>query len=263
LTVSTLIILSVVVGFLGLDATGALQVMVSRPLVVGAVTGWVLGDTAMGLASGSLVEMVWMGGVPVGALVPPDGTTAAAVAAAVAVVLGHTGHPAGSNAAGALGVLAAVPAGMFGARIEVLQRRLVNRLSRRAESALASGRLNSVGCILVGALALAWLRGALVCGLCLALGIPALGWILAHLPYDGMRALGWCFWLFWLLGLAEAANHFWERRGLKYAAVMALAMALVGNAPGAGQIHMLVLAVAGALAAGLWRYRGARRGEMA
>jgi mannose/fructose/N-acetylgalactosamine-specific phosphotransferase system component IIC len=212
---------------------------------------------------GSLVEMLWMGGVAVGALVPPDGTSAAAMAAASTILLRNLGHPPSANAAAALGVLAAIPVGVFGARAEVLQRILVNRLSRRAESALAEGRLNSVGSILGLALGLAWLRGALVCGLSLAVGIPALGWILFHLPEEGIRALRWSFWLFWLLGLAEAANHFWERRGLKYAAALGLVLAVFGTQFATAQIWVLVLALAGAAGAGLWRWKGSRRGEMA
>ena len=39
-------------GLLGLDATGVGQFMVSRPLVAGALTGWLLGDVALGVTIG-------------------------------------------------------------------------------------------------------------------------------------------------------------------------------------------------------------------
>lgn len=238
--------------------------MVSRPLVVGGVVGCMLGETALGLVLGSLVEMLWTGGIAVGSLVPPDGTMAAAMAAAVAVQLGHASVLPGSvPAAAALGVLAAVPVGVFGARAEVLQRMVMNRFSRRADRELEAGRLKGLGALMAAALGLAWLRGALVCGLSLGLGLPALGWILAHLPADAIRALRNCFWLFWLLGLAVAANHFWDRRGLKYAAAAALALAVYGTQFDTSQISVLLLAVAGAAAAGWWRWREARREESA
>ena len=259
----TLLAVSAVTGILGLDSTGALQVMVSRPLVVGGVVGFMLGNAAAGLAIGSLVELLWTGGVPVGSLVPPDGTAAAAVAATVAVVLHGTGANSQGLVSGALGVLAAVPAGIVGAHAEVLQRRITNRLSRAAEARLDAGRLEGMGYILSLALGLAWARGFLVCLLCLGLGLPALAWIIAHLPAEALVALRWCFWLYWLLGLAVVANHFWERRGLKYAAGLGLVLAIYGSAAGADQSTVLALAGAGALGLGVWRWIGARRGEMA
>src|ERR1700722_18344108 len=122
LPIGTLLLLSAVARLLGLDSTGALQVMLSRPLVVGGIFGCLMGDTATGLAAGSLVEMLCMAGVPVGSLVVPDGPAAAV----------------------ALGVLAAVPAGAVGARAEVVQRVLTNRLSRRADAVLDAGKLPSL-----------------------------------------------------------------------------------------------------------------------
>ena len=261
---SSILRLSAVAGLLGLDSTGALQVMVSRPLVVGGMFGCMLGDTATGLAVGSLVEMFCIDGVPVGSLVPPDGTMAATMATAVAIVLAHASSSvAGPSAAAAMGILAAVPAGVLGARAEVIQRVLTNRLSRQADADLDAGRLPSMGRILATALGLAWLRGTLVCALGLGVGLPILGWILAHLPPEGIRALHWCFWLYWLLGLAVAANHFWDRRGLKYAAGGALVLAIFGTEFASSQFEILGLAVVCALMAGCWRWMGSRRGESA
>lgn len=262
--ISTLFILSAVAGLLGLDATAAFQVMVSRPLVVGGVAGSLLGDTALGLTVGSLVELLWMGGVPVGSLVPPDGTQAGVFAAAVAILLKDASlFPGAGEAAASLGVLAAVPVGIVAARGEIIQRHLNDRLSRRAEQYADEGRLDQLGSILMTALALAWFRGALVCGLCLLVGLPSLHWILANLPADGIQALHWCFWLFWLLGLAVAADHFWERRGLKYAALALVLMAVLGAQLKLGQLALVLTAAALAHAVGLWRWLGARKGEAA
>lgn len=265
----TILFLSAVTGLLGLDSTGALQVMVSRPLVVGGVVGYLLGDTATGLTLGSLVELLCLAGLPVGSLVPPDGTVAAVMGAAVAIRLAHVGSSylegrgALTEAAAALGVLAAVPAAVLGARAEVAQRVLTNRLSRRADAELAGGRLPKVGYYLAAALCLAWLRGALVCTLCLGLGLPVLASILAHLPPEGLRALRWCFWLFWLLGIAVAADQFWDRRGIKYAAASTLLLAIFGTQFGASQGAVLAAVIGLACAAGVWRWIGARRGELA
>src|SRR5580700_8204669 len=96
LPLGTLFLLSAIAGLLGLDSTGAVQVMVSRPLVVGGVFGCILGHPGAGLAAGSLVEMLCMAGLPVGSLVPPDGVAAAAMASAVAVGLAHASEARGA-----------------------------------------------------------------------------------------------------------------------------------------------------------------------
>ena len=111
LVIDQVLKLSFLAGLLGVDATAALQSLVSRPLVAGGLAGWVLGDVGTGLATGSLVELLWMGGVPVGSLVPPDGTRASIFAASAAVLMPQWIPGTDPLAAASLGLLAAVPVG--------------------------------------------------------------------------------------------------------------------------------------------------------
>lgn len=256
------LLLCATVGLLGLDATAALQVMVSRPLVVGAVVGALLGDLSLGLVAGGLIELLWMGGLPVGSLVPADGAVAAATAAATAVQAGSLATGSGGvDAAVSLGVLLAVPAGWLGAHAEIAQRRWMDGLGRRAEAAVERGETRGLGRVLLAALGLAWLRGALATAACLALLPPFAVWVLVRLPPDALRALEWSFWLFWLLGLAVAADHFWDRKGLKYAALLLLGLAVAGTRPGMDQGQVLALLVTAVHLLGLWRWWRALRGE--
>lgn len=254
------ILLCTVAGLVGLDATATLQVMLSRPLVVGGLMGWLLGDLALGMTVGGLIELLWVGGLPVGSLVPPDSTVAAGLAAVIAVHLrGASADPGASAAAISLGVLLAVPAGFLGARAEIIQRRLMGRLGRQALTRADEGRLQSLGRYIALAIAMAWLRGTLAMALCLALLLPLAQWLLQHLPINAIRALHWSFWLFWLLGLAVVADHFWDRRGLKYAALLLLGLALVGARPNVGQWQILFALLVCALGLGLGRWFLARR----
>jgi mannose/fructose/N-acetylgalactosamine-specific phosphotransferase system component IIC len=249
--------LSLAAGVLGVDATAAFQVMASRPMVAGGVAGWLVGDLGTGLATGSLVELLWMGGVPVGSLVPPDGTVAAVFAAAASVLLPRWSPGLDPLAGASLGLLAAVPVGALGARTEIIQRRLCDRLSRRAEAGVAAGRKHEVIQALMGGLALAFARAFLAAALALGLGIPALALLTGHLPLEALQALHWGYWLGWLLGLAVAADYFWERRSLKYLGIMMLGVAVVGSRPGVSQVQLLALALGVALLGGLWRWRRA------
>jgi mannose PTS system EIIC component len=54
-------------GFVALDATSFPQVMISRPLVAGALTGFVLGDPVAGALVGGLLEVFHLSVLPIGA----------------------------------------------------------------------------------------------------------------------------------------------------------------------------------------------------
>jgi mannose/fructose/N-acetylgalactosamine-specific phosphotransferase system component IIC len=256
-TLHQIFLLSLLAGVLGLDATAMLQTLVSRPLVAGGLAGWALGDIGSGLATGSLVELLWMGGVPVGSLVPPDGTLAAIFAAAAGVLLPRWVPNVDPFAAASLGLLAAVPVGSMGSRAEIVQRRLTDRLSRYAEASVSAQHWQGLAWAMAGGLALAFLRSVLAALLVLGLGLPALAELLQHLPADAMTALRWGYWLGWLLGLAVAADYFWERRSLKYLGLALVSVAVIGSRPGVSREQVLAFALGLSFVAGLWRWRRA------
>lgn len=256
-TLHQILLLSLLAAVLGLDATAVLQSLVSRPLVAGGLAGWVLGDLGSGLATGSLVELLWMGGVPVGSLVPPDGTLAAIFAASAGVLLPRWVPQVDPFAAASLGLLAAVPVGSLGARAEIVQRRLCDRLSRYAEASVSRQHWQGLALAILGGLGLAFLRSLLAALLTLGLGLPALAQLLQQLPGDALMALRWGYWLGWLLGLAVAADYFWERRSLKYLGLALLSVAVLGSRPGVSRVQVLAFALGLSLVAGLWRWRRA------
>lgn len=66
-------------GLLGLDAVQAGQFLFSRPAFVGPVLGWLNGCPLDGARLGMLLELLYIDFIPVGGVVPPNGTAAAAV----------------------------------------------------------------------------------------------------------------------------------------------------------------------------------------
>ena len=70
---------------LELDATSAGQWMVSRPLALGGLLGWLGGDAPTGFMLGGLIELLLLAELPVGGAVPLNGTIACAVAVAAAL----------------------------------------------------------------------------------------------------------------------------------------------------------------------------------
>ena len=74
-----LLSISLVGGFLVLDTAAVLQILVSQPLVSGALIGWLLGDMSLGLQIGLLFQLLWLHQLPVGAAKIPEGNLAAVI----------------------------------------------------------------------------------------------------------------------------------------------------------------------------------------
>ena len=64
--------------------------LLSRPLVLGPLVGWVLGDVTQGVMIGATLELIFMGNIKVGAAIPPDIITGGVLGTAFAI-LSHKG----------------------------------------------------------------------------------------------------------------------------------------------------------------------------
>ncbi len=80
-----LILLCALLAFLELDVTYVGQVLISRPIVAGALLGMFSGDLFLGLQLGIFTELIYLDYIPVGGVVPPSG----AISAGTAVLLAH------------------------------------------------------------------------------------------------------------------------------------------------------------------------------
>jgi len=126
--------------FAGLDRTAAVQLMLSRPIVAAPLAGGLLGDPLVGLQVGALLELLWLGRLPVGAAVPPDDTQVAI--AGTVLTLSMTGRlPLDGMPLLLLSTLVAIPLGKIGQLADRTVRQRNGRLLERAEAALAAGDL--------------------------------------------------------------------------------------------------------------------------
>ncbi|NIQ11824.1 MAG: PTS sorbose transporter subunit IIC, partial [Gammaproteobacteria bacterium] len=112
----------------GLDRVALVQAMISRPLVAAPLTGWLLGNPLIGLEIGMLLEMLWLGRLPVGAAIPPDDTQVAVGATVLAVSMGHFLNISGMPMV-LLAVLIAIPLGKCGQVFDKLARHINDRIA--------------------------------------------------------------------------------------------------------------------------------------
>jgi PTS system mannose-specific IIC component len=131
------LVLALVAGLAAVERKGFLQAMLSRPIVLGPVVGWALGDPQGGLLVAAPLELFWLGAVNLGAALPVHealGTTAIAGGAVLA------GRALGTGATPELAVLAILlcaPLALLGRRADRLVEAWNERLALRADSALA------------------------------------------------------------------------------------------------------------------------------
>jgi PTS system mannose-specific IIC component len=131
---------------LGLDRVALLQSMACRPLVAATLTGWLLGSPFVGLQVGILLELLWLGRLPVGAAIPPDDTQVAVGTTVLALTVQHNLGLAGMPVV-ILAVLAAIPLGMVGQHCERWARHANGRLETRALAAAAAGADRRIECL--------------------------------------------------------------------------------------------------------------------
>jgi len=198
-------------GLLGLDSSAAMQLMLSRPLVVGYLVGWLCGDAQTGLVIGSLLEMFYGGMLPVGAFIPPDYHLATAIT--VAGTLRLQGPVlSGSDATMVFMLLCSIPLAQMASRSETWARRVNVHLCHWADRGVGQGRLGGLRFSVGLALILEFLRGALLGLAGIGLLVPLLGRVLASLPLQIIAGLSRMTWLLLALGLAVMADMFWNRR---------------------------------------------------
>jgi len=75
-------------GWLAADATALAQVLVSQPIVGGALSGLLWGDLEMGLRVGGLLQLFALSRPPLGGRTPEDFAAAGVVGPATAAALG-------------------------------------------------------------------------------------------------------------------------------------------------------------------------------
>ena len=148
-------------GGLALDATSVGQFMLSRPLVAGALTGWMLGDPALGLLIGTLLELYLPVSFPSGGARFPEGAPATVVAVAPA---------SASSAPGAVPVAIAV--GLLwgqvgGFSITALRKANGFIVPEPADSRVSTARITAAH---LGAVGLDFMRGVLITGTGVTIG---------------------------------------------------------------------------------------------
>jgi len=162
-----------------LDQWPAVQAMVSRPVVVGPIVGWILNAPGDGVLWGAVIETMQLAVQPVGAARYPD----AALAGLLGTTAAMTGIQGAAYPAG-WAVAVAVTAGWGGDAVGRMQRRWNGGTAAAVRSRVAQGSLGAPG----RGIAVALSRGATLGAAQTAVGLAIVlagGRLLAGTPWAG------------------------------------------------------------------------------
>jgi PTS system mannose-specific IIC component len=191
-----------------LDSHAVAQLMISRPLVCCTVVGLLMGDPASGLWIGVLLELIWLGKLPIGISIPSDITLPGVVATYLSVNLAAVGvaHPE------VAAIVLALPFGFLSSLVDRFNREMVTRFSNLAEKRLSRGNDSILPKVIWLSLLFRLLTFFLTCFLVMWLlgkGVPHLG-SLPSLYYED--ALGALEWLIPAVGMAAVLRRFAARK---------------------------------------------------
>lgn len=230
LAAGSLALAALAAGLAAVERKGALQVMISRPLVLGPLLGWALGDPVGGLFVAAPLELLWSGTANLGAVLPQHETagTIAIVSAAVAA-----GTGVGVDASLAFGAfLLFAPVALLGRALEGFAEGANDRLAGRALQLLESGEPASALRLHLSGLVWPFLGAAAMCSVAALLGGPLLSALHELSGEDGRRALSLGWALLWAVGGAAAVRAARLPRALALAIFGAVFLLLVLLAAG-------------------------------
>lgn len=200
-------------GLLALDGTSVGQFMVSRPLVAGVLTGWVMGDPGTGLLVGGALELYSISVFPVGGADFPEGGPPSVVGVAGATLL-----------PGVQGLALGVFLGLFWSRLAAVSIRGLRGVNGRLAPDPSRGAVTEARIVWghLGAISLDFFRGVGLTGVGLAVAVTLAKILDGIWPLSSSHTLGLL-----LLGASLPAGAFvtslggWRKRGVLFFAGLA------------------------------------------
>ena len=180
--------ISLLGGVLVLDTAAMLQILISQPLVSGTLIGLFFGNTALGLETGALLQLLWLNQIPVGAAKVPSGNLASIVAVILMLRL-SAAFPEKLNILLLLVVILTLIISYAGVYVTTFIRNWNIRLLHRADDGLKKGNAAILGQINFVALLIHLIIVVLAIIFFVTIGTVLINWLLPQLPAEWNPAL--------------------------------------------------------------------------
>lgn len=215
-------------GLSAVERKGALQLMLSRPLVLAPVLGWAMGDAHGGLQLGIPLELIFLGGVNLGGSLPDNESLLAAALTATVVPAGIAAQTGVDGPLAALGLALLLPLGILGRKLE---RAAEVRNAQLMEEALAGARRGDPRAARVNlrGLVLPFAATAGICGVAVAAS-PLLALARLMCTPTALSALEGSWYAVWAVAAACAIRAIRDPRASALAAICAVTVVAISLA---------------------------------
>jgi len=226
-------IAALVGGLSAVERKGALQLMLSRPLVLAAILGWALGDSRAGLLLGVPLELLFLGGVNLGGSLPDNESLLAGALTSMVVPAGIALGTGADPPLAALGLALLFPLALFGRRLERASEIRNAQLMEEAITRAAHGDPQAARVNLRGLL-LPFGAAAGICALSVLVS-PIFAWLRAESGPGVLSALEGAWHATWAVAAACSIGAIRAARApvvaaISAAIVIAVALAMRGLA---------------------------------
>lgn len=203
-----------------------IQAMISRPVVIAPIIGFLLNDLYAGLIIGALIELIWIDRLPLGTYIPPNDSIAAVTATSIAGIAGSSFGRVSPELI-ALSVLLAIPCGIIAKQIDVMIVKTNNAIS---DEALEDAKKNNIKAIeqknYLGLFKVFIFYSVFLLAI-QALLIPFVIWMYPRLNETFLNALSLTYYFLPLLGIAVAINMLKLRRTIPIVCAVFLVAAIL------------------------------------
>jgi len=215
LIVAEIVLISLIGGFISIDRTAAFQIMISRPVVTSPLIGMMLGDVMTGIQAGLIIELLWIGALPVGASVPPDETIVSILVPSLAIwqsrIIGGE-----SFQTLAFALVLTIPLAMLARRLDSRIREKNIASAHAADRFVQEGSMEGVGRECLSGLKRFYFAYSLLIFISLITGAALFPFLYSLLPPFFLKGLERLFYLLPVIGLASLMVSTRVKNSLKF-----------------------------------------------
>jgi len=139
---SEILFLSFIIGIISIDTMKVGQFMFSRPLIVGSITGFILGDFYLGIKIGVILELFWIRVIPVGTYYPPDTVITTALSTALTIYGSASSYQ--DNLYIILSIMVSIPVGIIYKSIQIRDRKIISEYNKKVSVAINNYNFNLI-----------------------------------------------------------------------------------------------------------------------
>lgn len=144
-------------GLIFLDSAAVAQIMISQPIICAPLIGWYLGNWQSGLLIGALLELLWIGKLPIGSHIPPEAPISAMTATMIYVFLQQSASgPIGAFVL-AIAICLGILNGFLGGELTIKIRKFNNRFGALADQYAITGSFLGIEWINFISISIVWI----------------------------------------------------------------------------------------------------------